>query len=110
MSRCTHERFKMPNFDDKPSVADERSVPTRLFRNGNSQAVRIPKALAYEGVDIRVEIERRGDELVVRPVKRQLNGLAGAFRRLRPYVQGFERDQPTQEPRSWDADPALPLD
>ena len=25
---------------------------TRLFRNGNSQAVRIPKALAFDSVDI----------------------------------------------------------
>ena len=53
-----------------------------------------------------MEIERRGDELIVRPVKRKLDGLAAAFRALRPHVQGFERDQPIQEPRSWDADRA----
>ncbi|MCY4212245.1 MAG: AbrB/MazE/SpoVT family DNA-binding domain-containing protein [Gammaproteobacteria bacterium] len=100
----------MPSFEDKPSAANERSVPTRLFRNGNSQAVRIPRALAYEGVDVSVEIERRGDELVVRPVKRQLHELAGAFRKLGSHVQGFERDQPIQEPRLWDAHPAKLVD
>ena len=110
MHTLTHERFKMPKFEDNPNAPSERSMPTRLFRNGNSQAVRIPKALAFEGVDIRVEIERRGDELVVRPVKRQLKGLPDAFRRLRPYVQEFERDQPIQEPRHWDADAARSLD
>ena len=40
---------------------------TRVFRNGNSQAVRIPAELAYERNDIDVEIERVGDELRIRP-------------------------------------------
>ena len=31
---------------------------TRLFKNGNSQAVRIPAGLAYERTDIPLEIER----------------------------------------------------
>lgn len=110
MLSLTHQRCKMPKLEDSPSAANARPMPTRLFRNGNSQAVRIPKALAYEGVDLTVEIERRGDELVVRPVKRRLDGLADAFRKLRPFVQGFERDQPIQEPRSWDADPARSVD
>ena len=35
---------------------------TRVFRNGNSQAVRIPAELAYENTDVEVEIERVGDE------------------------------------------------
>ena len=106
MLKLTHERPKMLEFNNEPTDAMERPMPTRLFRNGNSQAVRIPKALAYEGVDINVEIERRGEELIVRPVKRKLVGLGAAFRAMRPYVQGFERDQPIQEPRSWEADRA----
>ena len=40
---------------------------TRLFRNGNSQAVRIPADLAYERQDITLEIEREGDEIKIRP-------------------------------------------
>ena len=35
---------------------------TRIFKNGNSQAVRIPAELAYERSDLDVEIERVGDE------------------------------------------------
>ena len=65
---------------------------TRLFRNGNSQAVRIPKALAFDSVDIEVEIERRGDELIVRPAKQKLTGLGAAFRKIGPQFQGFRRD------------------
>ncbi len=76
-------------------------VPTRLFRNGNSQAVRIPKALAFESVDVEVEIERRGDELIVRPAKQKLTGLGAAFRKLGPHFQDFHREQPLQGQRDW---------
>ena len=74
---------------------------TRLFRNGNSQAVRIPKALAFDSVDIEVEIERRGDELIVRPARRRLTGLGAAFRKLAPHFQGFVREQPDQDRGDW---------
>jgi len=39
---------------------------TRIFKNGNSQAVRIPAELAYERSDLDVEIERVGDEIRIR--------------------------------------------
>ena len=74
-------------------------TPTRLFRNGNSQAVRIPKALAFDSVDTEVVIERRGDELIVRPAKRRLTGLGAAFRKLTPHFRGFVREQPDQDRR-----------
>ena len=76
-------------------------VSTRLFRNGNSQAVRIPKALAFDSVDIEVEIERRGDELVVRPAKQKLTGLGAAFRKLGPHFRSFRREQPIADQRDW---------
>ena len=103
---------------DQPSP---NIAPTRLFRNGNSQAVRIPKALAFDSVDIEVESpqpgsarghpsqarsERRGEELIVRPAKQRLTGLGAAFRRLAPHFRGFVRDQPVQSPR--DAAPKRP--
>ena len=76
-------------------------MSTRLFRNGNSQAVRIPKALAFDGVDLAVEIERRGEELIVRPAKQRLTGLGAAFRNLAPHFRGFVREQPEQDRRDW---------
>ena len=80
-------------------------VPTRLFRNGNSQAVRIPKALAFDSVDIEVEIERRGNELIVRPAKQKLTGLGAAFRKLGPHFQSFRREQPIPDQRDWTPGP-----
>lgn len=52
---------------------------TRAFRNGNSQAVRIPADLAYERTDIELEIERDGDEIRIRPARRSLAGVLAKF-------------------------------
>jgi antitoxin VapB len=57
---------------------------TRVFRNGNSQAVRIPAELAYERNDIDVEIERVGDELRIRPARRSLAGVLEKFAKFSP--------------------------
>ena len=45
---------------------------TKLFKNGNSQAVRIPAELAYSSCDIDLVIEREGDELRIRPAQRRM--------------------------------------
>lgn len=42
-------------------------VTTRVFKAGNSQAVRIPQALAYDASVKEVEIIRQGDQLIVQP-------------------------------------------
>ena len=76
--------------------------PTRLFRNGNSQAVRIPRAFAFESDKIQVEIERRGEELIIRRAKRRLTGLGAAFRELGPYFEDSVREQPPMESRDWE--------
>ena len=52
---------------------------TKAFRNGNSQAVRIPADLAYERTDIELEIERVGAELRIRPARRSLSGVLTKF-------------------------------
>lgn len=57
---------------------------TRAFKNGNSQAVRIPAALAYEGMSIDLEIEREGDEIRIRPARRSLTGVLKKFTRFSP--------------------------
>jgi antitoxin VapB len=46
----------------------------RVFRSGNSQAVRLPKEFRLDSKE--VEILRRGDEIVLREKKQ---GLARAF-------------------------------
>jgi antitoxin VapB len=57
---------------------------TRAFKNGNSQAVRIPADLAYDRTDIELEIEREGDELRIRPARRSLAGVLTKFARFSP--------------------------
>lgn len=52
---------------------------TRIFRNGNSQAVRIPSEIAYDCTDIELEIERVGDEIRIRPARRTLGGVLKKF-------------------------------
>ena len=47
---------------------------TRVFKSGNSQAVRLPKKFRFNGDE--VEIFRRGDEVVLREKTR---GMARAF-------------------------------
>jgi len=52
---------------------------TRAFKNGNSQAVRIPAAIAYPDMDTELEIERIGDELRLRPVRYDLGDVLSIF-------------------------------
>lgn len=52
---------------------------TKAFKNGNSQAVRIPADLAFERTDIELEIERVGNELRIRPARRPLAGVLDKF-------------------------------
>lgn len=52
---------------------------TRIFKNGNSQAVRIPADLAYERIDIPLEIERNGDEIRIRPARQTLENVLEKF-------------------------------
>jgi antitoxin VapB len=57
---------------------------TKVFRNGNSQAIRIPSELAYERTDIELEIERIGDEIRIRPVRRPLVDVLKKFAKFEP--------------------------
>jgi len=57
---------------------------TKAFRNGNSQAVRIPADLAFESTDVALEIERVGDELRIRPARRSLSGVLKKFAKFSP--------------------------
>jgi antitoxin VapB len=73
---------------------------TRVFRNGHSQAVRIPADLAYERTDIELEIERLGDELRIRPTRRSLAGVLDKFARFAPDFMAEGRDDQEQAERA----------
>ena len=59
-------------------------VNTKLFKNGNSQAVRIPSELAYSSWDIELVIERQGDELRIRPARRRMGDVLSTFAQFSP--------------------------
>jgi antitoxin VapB len=68
----------------------------RVFRSGNSQAVRLPKEYRLKGTE--VEIFRRGDEIVLRE---KAEGLVRAFEILAELSDDFlsegRDDTPPQE-------------
>ncbi|MDR3214469.1 MAG: type II toxin-antitoxin system VapB family antitoxin [Azoarcus sp.] len=72
---------------------------TRAFKNGNSQAVRIPADLAYERTDMDLEIERNGDEIRIRPVHRSLAGVLEKFARFSQDIKVEGRDEQGQTER-----------
>jgi antitoxin VapB len=57
----------------------------KVFRSGNSQAVRLPKEFRFKGKE--VEIFRRGDEIVLRDKDRTL---ARAFELLASLPDDFD--------------------
>lgn len=72
---------------------------TRIFKNGNSQAVRIPAELAYERSDLDVEIERVGDEIRIRPARRSLAGVLAKFAKFSPDFMAEGRGDQEQAER-----------
>lgn len=56
----------------------------KVFKSGNSQAIRLPKEYRFAGGDI--EIYRRGDEIVLREKRR---GLGRAFELLASLPDDF---------------------
>ncbi len=67
----------------------------RIFKSGNSQAVRLPKEFRFDSNE--VEIFRRGDEVVLREKSK---GMARAFELIASLpIEDLvdERDEPAQE-------------
>ena len=75
-------------------------MKTKLFKNGNSQAVRIPAELAYETWDIDLDIERRGDEIVIRPTRQRIGNVMQIFARFSSNFEVSGRGKQTQKERS----------
>ena len=59
-------------------------VKAKLFTNGRSQAVRIPKELAFTGIDA-VNVEKCGNTIVLTPARRTWE----SFSRLSPADEDF---------------------
>jgi antitoxin VapB len=70
---------------------------TRVFKSGNSQAVRIPAELAYVDTNIDLEINRLGDVITIVPARHNLKDAVAALRRM-PKPSRVEKRQPIQIP------------
>ncbi len=69
-------------------------MPTaRIFRSGNSQAVRLPKQFRFRGQE--VEIFRRGDEVVLRE---KIHDMGRAFEILTELPEDFMADGRNDSP------------
>ena len=83
-------------------------VIAKLFQHGGSQAVRLPKDFRFEGT--KVEIEKRGEEVVLRPrPKPRLQTLADVARFMREHFPEA-RDFPDREQAESPQIRGLPLD
>jgi antitoxin VapB len=65
----------------------------KLFRNGESQAVRLPKEFRFAGSE--VLIQRVGDAVVLLPKARSWNTLLGSLEKF-PADFMADRDQPRE--------------
>lgn len=78
-------------------MLEEFSVPrTRVFKSGNSQAVRIPAELAYPDIDADLEITRLGDVITIIPAHKTLSDAIAGLRRMpKPAI---EKREPIEVP------------
>lgn len=68
---------------------------TKVFQSGNSQAVRIPREFQFDVTE--VEIERHGDEIVLRPLARNLSAAFAALADMpEDYLSAGRQDPPPQ--------------
>lgn len=75
-------------------------MKSKIFKSGNSQAVRIPRELALPYGDGEVDIVRRGNTLVITPLGAPTGGQL--FDALAAIEGPIERDQPPTQERDWD--------
>jgi len=75
---------------------------TRVFKSGNSLAVRIPKELAFVDGAQDVEVERVGNTLVLRPVvKETIGDLTPILAMFSPDFMAGGREFHEEHERDW---------
>ena len=75
-------------------------MPTKtakIFRSGNSQAVRIPKEFQLEGTE--VEIMRRGETLILRPKRKSWTPFLKSLAKFSDDFMERGREQPEPQER-----------
>jgi antitoxin VapB len=77
-------------------------VDSKTFRSGNSEAVRLPKEVAF-GADVEVIIRRVGDTLTITPKQKTMADLVRRLREIGPPPDGVQ----PREPIEWPERPGL---
>lgn len=70
---------------------------TRVFKSGNSQAVRIPAELSYRDTNVVLEITRLGDVITIYPARDNLADAVAILRRM-PKPPAVEVHEPIEVP------------
>ncbi|HEY0086744.1 MAG TPA: hypothetical protein VGB65_12660 [Allosphingosinicella sp.] len=72
-------------------------VDSKTFRSGNSEALRLPKEVAF-GSDVEVTIRRVGDVLTITPKNRTMAELVRRLREIGPPPDGVQPREPIEFP------------
>jgi antitoxin VapB len=70
---------------------------TRVFKSGNSQAVRLPAEIAYRDSSVELEVTRSGDVITIFPARRSLKETVAALRAM-PKPPKPEKRKPIDVP------------
>ena len=84
------------------AVLESSTLTTRIFKSGNSLAVRIPKGMTPADVPEDAEIKYSGGVWTIRPIyKRKLTGLAEKFGAFSPGFMSEGRFIEEETDRDW---------
>ncbi len=84
---------------------------TRVFKSGNSLAVRIPKELNFVDAAQDVEVERVGNTLVLRPIARKtLADIGEVFAMFSADFMANGREEHPERERDWGSVDKTPSD
>jgi antitoxin VapB len=72
-------------------------VDSKTFRSGNSEAIRLPKEVAF-GSDVEVTIRRIGDVLTITPKNRTMAELVRRLREIGAPPGGVQPREPIEFP------------
>ena len=72
----------------------------KLFKNGNSKAVRIPKRFLEDDVEL-VEITKKGEQIIITPKKNSFDELFELIEKNKNVTKDFlnDRNQPLPQKR-----------
>lgn len=71
----------------------------KIFQNGRSQAVRLPKEFRLPGNEVR--ISKQGNKIILEPIENSLENWFASFGQFSDDFMASGRDQPEAQERDW---------